>query len=283
MKTYSKEKFNSKAKIELPKPYICKICDKELKSIPGLASHLKNQHDGMPYREYLLDFYNIDVIAININWENTRGERKKNQLVGLKIYTDFLKGKPIQERLTPEEYKGFRENMKGVFSLNWYIQKLGEEEGTKKYKERSKQLSKNTFWREYNSRNSKNWSPVSQELFWGIYKRINFLYKDIYFGELNHEFSGGIPFCNFDFVINDNKKIIEFNGDKFHANPLKYGPTDIPLKFINKKAEEIWNDDKIKINKAKEKGYTVKIIWENEYRKNKEKIILECLDFLNNE
>ncbi len=78
------------------------------------------------------------------------------------------------------------------------------------------------------------------------------------------------------FVINDNKKIIEFNGDKFHANPLKYGPSDIPLKFINKKAEEIWNDDKIKINKAEERGYTVKLFGKTNIEKTKKKLYLNA-------
>lgn len=43
MNTHSKKKFKSKVKVKIDAPYICKICGKELKSIPGLASHLKNQ------------------------------------------------------------------------------------------------------------------------------------------------------------------------------------------------------------------------------------------------
>jgi transcription elongation factor Elf1 len=37
----SKKKLKTKVKIKIDPPYICKICGKELKSIPGLASHLK--------------------------------------------------------------------------------------------------------------------------------------------------------------------------------------------------------------------------------------------------
>lgn len=281
MKIYSKQKFISKAKITIPSPFICRICNKELKSIPGLASHLKNQHNGMPYGEYLFNFYNIDVFKINEEWENKRYERKISQLSGLRKHCEYIRGKSIHEILTPIQYDNFKKNMKGVFSIKWFIEKFGEKEGIEKYKERSIKLSKITYWKEYNSKNSKNWSPISQELFFEIYKRINSLYKEIYFGELNHEFSCGVSFCNFDFVVKDIKKIIEFNGDKWHANPKKYNCNDIPFKFINKKAEDIWSEDKLKIEAAQKNGYNIKIVWESDYRKNKEKIILECLDFLN--
>ncbi len=37
------------------------------------------------------------------------------------------------------------------------------------------------------------------------------------------------------FVVLDNKKIIEFNGDKWHANPKTYKENDIPMRGINNK------------------------------------------------
>lgn len=54
----------------------CKICGKELKSIPGLASHLKNQHDCMSYVDYLKNYYQIDVDILNKEWED-----KKNKTI----------------------------------------------------------------------------------------------------------------------------------------------------------------------------------------------------------
>jgi len=280
MSTYSKKKFKTKVRIEIPKPYICKICEKELKSIPGLASHLKNQHDRYPYGDYLLKYYNIDVDVINKEWENGREDRKQDQLKGLRERAKYLKGKPLRERMTPEEYNGFREKMKGVFTLKWFIERYGEEEGKKKYEERSISLSKNTYWHKYNRKNNQNWSNISQELFWDLYAIIKDDYKKIYFGELNHEFSCGVPYHNFDFVVNDINKVIEFNGDKFHANPKKYLQDDHPIPFLKESSKEIWDKDRRKLKKLKDKGYDVLIIWESEYLSNRKDVIIKCLNFL---
>jgi hypothetical protein len=278
----SEEKVISKVKIDISTE--CKICNKQLKSIPGLCSHLSAAHSGKSYANYLLEYYNIDII--NLNNEYTKNEElnidinKEKQLAGFKKYTDSIKGKTVKERLGEEGYTKFRESMKGVFTKDWFIKKYGEEIGLKKYDERSKNISKTSYFREYNKTNKNNWSKVSQELFWEIYKVIKNKYEKIYFAELNHECSCGIQSNNYDFVILDNKKIIEFNGDKFHANPNKFKEHDIPIDFIKKTAKEIWKQDEEKNNKAKLKGFDVKIIWESDYHKNKDKIILECLDFL---
>ena len=76
-----------------------------------------------------------------------------------------------------------------------------------------------------------------------------------------------------------NNKLIEFNGDYWHANPLFYGPMSF-IKAKNKKAKDIWEYDNIKINTAKYQGYDVLVIWENEYKTNKEETINKCIDFL---
>lgn len=47
-----------------------------------------------------------------------------------------------------------------------------------------------------------------------------------------------------------------------------------------KKAEEIWEQDLLKINKLKDLGYEVLTIWEYDVLKNKQKIINECINFI---
>jgi len=167
---------------------------------------------------------------------------------------------------------------KSVYST--WVQKYGEEVANEKYKEYKKTLSKTSFWNEFNKINKQNWSKISQQIFWKIYEKIADKYEHIYFGELNHEFA-----CetnqNFDFVVKDNKKIIEFNGDKFHANPELYKAYDIPLSFLKLQASEIWKNEKIKLDKARKNGYSIKVIWESEYLKNKEAVILDCINFIN--
>ena len=74
--------------------------------------------------------------------------------------------------------------------------------------------------------------------------------------------------------------IIEFNGDKFHANPKKYLMEDHPIPFLNFSSSEIWIRDEEKIKKLTDKGYEVLIIWESEYLENKQETIIKCLNFL---
>jgi very-short-patch-repair endonuclease len=164
-----------------------------------------------------------------------------------------------------------------------WVEKYGEEEADKKWKIYLEKLSKTSYFRTYNKQNNKNWSNISQELFWKIYSEIYEKYKKIYFGELNHEYSCGIRSKNFDFVIKDNKKIIEFNGDKWHANPKLYEEKDIPFDFIGLTAKEIWENDIEKNKMAQENGYEVLIVWEKDYKDNPEKEIKKCLNFINNE
>lgn len=76
-------------------------------------------------------------------------------------------------------------------------------------------------------------------------------------------------------------KIIEYNGDYWHASPKKYKETDI-IKFPNKSipVNEIWIKDKEKIKFAESQGYKVLVVWESNFRLNKEKVIKECIQFL---
>lgn len=205
---------------------------------------------------------------------------KKKQISGLLKRCSERTGISFKDMLNNDQYEKFKKSMTGVFTLEWFIKKYGDEIGKIKYEERSINVSKTSHFKKYNKENKKNWSKISQELFWKIHEIIKKTYSTIYFGELNHECSCGIANNNYDFVILDNKKIIEFNGDKFHANPNKFKPSDIPLKFLKKTAKDIWESDKNKIEKVISKGFDVKIVWESDYLKNKDKILLECIKFL---
>jgi hypothetical protein len=78
-----------------------------------------------------------------------------------------------------------------------------------------------------------------------------------------------------------NKKIIEFNGDYWHANPLIYGED-----WINKTkkmtASEIWQYDVDKIKLAELHGYKVLTVWESQYNKDPNEVIQRILEFLIN-
>jgi hypothetical protein len=172
------------------------------------------------------------------------------------------------------------------FSLKKCIEKYGNDVGKKVFTERQ------IKWQDSLTKNGnmKNgFSKISQELFYKILEKYDIGVRDkVKFATHNGEHklinpNGGVYV--YDFVDLDSKKIIEYNGDMFHANPKKFDKYDSPNPF--KKhilSEDIWKSDKIKLDVAKENGYDVLVIWDSEYRwGNKEKVIKKCLNFLRNE
>lgn len=91
----------------------------------------------------------------------------------------------------------------------------------------------------------------------------------------------------YDFKIDD--KIIEYNGDIFHANPEKYISTDIPLnrnvfktrELYKKTAADIWKYDAHKIQLAKDNGYKIFVVWHSDVKKNRYRMLRKCKEFLN--
>ncbi len=183
---------------ELSFPIKCPICGKEIRSKSGFGSHIKNQHKETTYVKVLKECFCIDLVKMQEEWDSKAGEREeKRKTAGLNNINLYLSPK---DRMTEKQYTSWRQSMSGVFSLEWFIGKFGKEEGIKKHKERSKKISKTTYFRKYNKNNKECYSKISQELFWNIYKRISF--KNVYFAELNHEY-GCETNKNFDFVIKD--------------------------------------------------------------------------------
>jgi G:T-mismatch repair DNA endonuclease (very short patch repair protein) len=176
-----------------------------------------------------------------------------------------------------EKKEHLRECMKGIFGLNWFIKKYGEIEGKLKYEDRNKIISKNLALR---ASSNKSYSKKSQKLFWDLYKRLCLENKKVYFAELNHEYSCGTK-TNFDFVLVDKKKVIEFNGNIWHANPKYFNENEF-MWFANKTAKEVWLKDEMKNNAAINKGFEVLIIWESDFDCNRKEAIKKCVDFLCN-
>lgn len=213
--------------------------------------------------------------------KNCSKEKIRNSVIN-SSYHKNIKGKKYEEIHGDGSLDKLKTSMKGVFTIDWFIKKYGEVEGKLKYDERSKNISKTSYFREYNKTNKNNYSKISQELFWNIFNKLKLSKDYIYFAELNHEYSCGITRCNFDFVNIKNKKIIEFNGDKFHANPILYNENDKPNPYTDISAKDIWDFDNKKINEVIKKGYDVLVIWENDYKENKTECINKCLNFMKN-
>jgi hypothetical protein len=66
-----------------------------------------------------------------------------------------------------------------------------------------------------------------------------------------------------DIYIPSQKKIVECFGDYWHCNPIRYKP-DYYNDSTGKTAQEMWNNDKVRLEQLRALGYTVEVIWEND-------------------
>lgn len=73
----------------------------------------------------------------------------------------------------------------------------------------------------------------------------------------------------FDIYIPNFNLLIEYNGDYWHCNPIKFDENYLHTKK-NKTAKEIWDYDTNKLDLAIKNGYTCEVIWEYDYKKNKD-------------
>ena len=71
------------------------------------------------------------------------------------------------------------------------------------------------------------------------------------------------------------KKIVEFYGDFWHANPTKYVESDslAGVGGPNRMANEIWEMDKKRVDNLATLGYDVLIVWESEWNDEREDTI----------
>lgn len=179
--------------------------------------------------------------------------------------------------------------------LEYFIEKYGENKGRQVYLDvcDKKMITKENFIRKYgeeeglirwnNNITFRSFSFISQELFEKLDNSDAVLKSNSKYSAKNRELR---------IIINNSEvtrnyyadyaffnKIIEFNGDVWHANPKKYKSTDfVPIKEM--RAEEIWDYDKKKIERIENLGYKVKVVWESDYKDNPEKVIKECHEFL---
>lgn len=192
----------------------------------------------------------------------------------------------IKRGFNKEESKLKVSESQNMFSLKKCIEKYGNDEGIKIFNERQNK------WTNSLNKNGNlkiGYSKISQIVFYNLLEYYEITDKEhIKFATHNKEFrlnkdNGGIWL--YDFTDLKNKKIIEYNGDMYHANPKKYSSTDTPHPFNkNITAQEMWDNDKKKIQVAERNGFEVLTIWDSEYRWGKKNNILEkCLKFLKNE
>lgn len=200
-------------------------------------------------------------------------EFKKFNALRASTHENFIKryGFEIGSRRWKDycDYEGYAGS-----SLSWFEDKYGKELGSKKYNEVcSKKLS------------LKSYSKTSQELFFEIDKRLGEeISLDSKWETKNHEleiFAFGEKskkIFKLDYSLKN--KAIEFNGDYWHANPKFYNADDV-IRYRNceKTAREIWEIDRKRLE-AISKTHKILVVWESDFKENREKEIERCIEFL---
>lgn len=200
--------------------------------------------------------------------------------------------KTLREKYTEEEI--YQNYAKGS-TLQYWIDKLGEEEGTKEYKRICYQKGNSnrlSYYKEiygdkegeiifknriHNiiSKNAKSYHTSINERFNKILIENNIPFKREF---VIHK-KDKTGYFSYDFLIN-NTLIVELNGEFWHADPRKYKKNDV-LSFPGRKviAEDLWEKDKLKCNLAKENGYKVLTIWEDDINRMTDEEILKCIEY----
>lgn len=209
------------------------------------------------------------------------------------------------EKIGKEKWNSYCKKQSYTNSLEYYQKKFGEENGKIKWEEvnRKKAHTIETYIEKYdgdielateklieffkNLKSSSISSKISVELFSELTdKLIKMGYKKIFHYSFNNEWVinvRGHQTIFLDFYLRDTGKVIEFYGDYWHCNPKKYNcDQQVNIGGSLKKVKDVWKDDEKRINNILKLPYIhdIKIVWECDFRKNRDKVIQECIDFL---
>ena len=202
--------------------------------------------------------------------------------------------KKIADRLSKYSEEERKNNYTKGSTLEYWLEKLGEVEGFKRYNEICYNKGKSNRLEHYISiygedkgteiykkRIHDNVTKIAK----GYHTSINEGLKNI-LDENNICYEREFPiqridennrFFSYDFLI-ENKLIVEMNGRFWHADPRWYKETDI-LNFPGRKmvAKDVWERDNNKKNLAISKGYRFITIWEDDFNNSDKNEILKLI------
>jgi hypothetical protein len=239
--------------------------------------------------------------SIKLSYEKTKINRDILKDI-INKYPNYQKGKSWNSK----EYwmkKGYSEvdsikivsEKQSTFSLDKCIEKFGEIEGEKKWRDRQKKwiktmdnkseeekleiLRKKIFYNKVHSKNSQEMFNMVLEKLGDSYKEKSFYATNNGEKQLDLNSADKKVLLKPDFIFEN--KIIEFFGDYWHCNPLIRN-ADFKVRRGSKKytAESIWKIDQWRNDIFISNGYKLLIIWEYEYNSNKEATINKCINFL---
>lgn len=187
-----------------------------------------------------------------------------------------------------EDARLLLQERQSTFTLEKCIQKYGESKGVEIYNLRQKRWSEKVE-KQYAegkfSKSPKHWvsncfSKKEKEFVSMLFENApqikniaqTYLTKQLSFFDKTHKCRYFYDFCY-------NNKIIEFNGDFWHCNPLMYDE-NYYHKVLGCAAKDIWIRNSVKYDFAKMMGYEVLVVWENDFDNNKSEIVDKCLRYL---
>jgi len=190
----------------------------------------------------------------------------------------------IQRGFSESEAKQKISQIQNRFSRKICIEKYGVNDGVAVFQERQ------VKWQKSLSENGNikgGYSKISQILFMEILNKYDITeVKNVFFWTKNKEYliKSDKSVLLYDFTDISRKKIIEYNGDQYHANPNIYNENDTPHPYHKESgysAKDIWERDNRKTNFAKNEGFSVLVIWDSEYRKYPQQTLEKCIRFIN--
>lgn len=188
-------------------------------------------------------------------------------------------------RLTPEKHstkieywlaKGYNKEeaieklseRQRTFTLQKCIDKYGEENGLKRFEDRQNKWQKSL----HNTLEKQGYNGIPQSKF--ANSIINLLID-----KLGDECEKEFLLEKFSFDFKYKNKLIEFNGDYWHCNPMIYDD-DFIIPTTKQSAKYIWERDSKKRDVAYKNGYEVYTVWESDYNDNMPLVIKKCMEFL---
>jgi hypothetical protein len=153
-------------------------------------------------------------------------------------------------------WENYRERQRYTTSIEYFMEKYGEIEGKNRYE---------NFCRGRNFAEKKI-SQVEIEFVEALRIAIN---DETFIPQIN---LGSAYYSAFDCGSVERKKVIEFYGSYWHADPRTYSPDDFHIQK-QQAAKMIWSRDRAKRTYAMNLGYKVFICWEMDYYEDRDRMI----------
>jgi hypothetical protein len=202
-------------------------------------------------------------MSLNPSKQNTRIEYYLKQGMGLCLAISALKRR------------------QATGAIDSYIRRYGVELGKNKWKERQIRWQETLRAKPEDEiarinaarlNNGYSISKAEKEIFANLSLKIPNLKRNI-----TISYNNGKNWYVYDIGIDN--KLIEYNGDYWHANP-KIHTEEFYNKISKMSATDIWNKEKHKDSIAENRGYKILKVWEADYKIDPKRELEKCINFL---